>query len=1050
MITFLLMRSSLSKKCFGLHLLFVAGAQRTFSRAFHKNFSSRRFDLNLFRGRLPLWLSLFALLQSRALAQRWIQYTINDGLPSNSITAIAEDTHDDIWVGTWLGLGRYDGRDWTHFSRAQGGALIDDRVTALLRDREGNLWIGTVAGFSKIDPASDLNNPQNWSSYDKASTASGLIDNYINTILEDSLGNIWFGTAAGISIAKAHALVHRDLLHVRANWEILIPEGLAEDKNIPALARDRFGNVWVGTQEGAERYSLKTFKETGKWMRDVALALGTVTAIHADRQGFVWFGRLGSLLAPKGVARVALATPTIIESFPQAEDTEAIAEDSEGKIWFGTADRGVYIVDPYADLRLSQNWLQLKTDPNGLAANAISSLLPDTEGDVWVGTAVKGISKFDVSWLNLARQVGFGDESVLAIADDDSNRLWFGTKGGGIRRVSRSANLLLARTWEQLTSSEKALSSNSINVIFRDHAGYFWIGSTAESSDYPGLNGIDPRADWNDFNKWIWFSGRDSLLPGANVFAIAEEASAYLWIGTEKGLGRVRADSMKYQSAWKNFTVSDSLFSNHIQALLLDDENRLWVGTTSGLNWSALPLAANAKWQRHAITDEVQTIYQDSARALWVGTRRNGVYKILPSHDLWTTTHFTTRNGLAANDVRAIVQSNVQSDSNTYWFTTNSGLTRLRIHDGDSLWTNFKPNDGPSDLSLHAAFKDSRGDLWFGTANNGVTRHRIKNMPPDTRIISKHDVITAEDVIVRFKGFDRGTPAQAFRYSFRVDAGEWSAFTASEETSLFGLNEGRHVFEVRAADNDGNIDASPATDVFYKIDPGHGGKAEFADSLGRISVYFPPLQLAHLGKVDIAHVDNYTLADSLAVLAYDIQPAETLSWPATLAITFRNTKGYRKDSLAIFQRMPNAAWNPLGGRVSVENDSVTITTAINALGTYAVRRAKLADAPRATIAEVNIQPRIFSPRGEGQGFGNRASISFSLGQATEATIKIYNLAGRLKKVLIANESFLAGKHAVEWDGRDDDGKDCVSGLHVVTIAARGEVATKTVMILNKY
>jgi flagellar hook assembly protein FlgD len=102
------------------------------------------------------------------------------------------------------------------------------------------------------------------------------------------------------------------------------------------------------------------------------------------------------------------------------------------------------------------------------------------------------------------------------------------------------------------------------------------------------------------------------------------------------------------------------------------------------------------------------------------------------------------------------------------------------------------------------------------------------------------------------------------------------------------------------------------------------------------------------------------------------------------------------------------------------------------------------------LDSLNTQPRIFSPAGGGQGFGDRTSISFHLGQDSEITIKIYNVAGRLKKVLAENQSFLAGKHAMEWDGKDDDGQYCVSGLHIVSIVARGKVETKTVLVLNKY
>jgi len=99
---------------------------------------------------------------------------------------------------------------------------------------------------------------------------------------------------------------------------------------------------------------------------------------------------------------------------------------------------------------------------------------------------------------------------------------------------------------------------------------------------------------------------------------------------------------------------------------------------------------------------------------------------------------------------------------------------------------------------------------------------------------------------------------------------------------------------------------------------------------------------------------------------------------------------------------------------------------------------------------VNIQPRIFSPASGGQGYGNRATISFLLKKDDYITVKIYNAAGRLKRRLRDKAPLLAGFNAIEWDGRDEEGEVCVSGIFCIAIIHGQEQAkTKTVVLSNR-
>ena len=82
--------------------------------------------------------------------------------------------------------------------------------------------------------------------------------------------------------------------------------------------------------------------------------------------------------------------------------------------------------------------------------------------------------------------------------------------------------------------------------------------------------------------------------------------------------------------------------------------------------------------------------------------------------------------------------------------------------------------------------------------------------------------------------------------------------------------------------------------------------------------------------------------------------------------------------------------------------------------------------------------------------GNYATISFFLDDDSDVTLKIYNLNGRLVKVLRENIHMLSGTNAIDWDGRDKDGNYCATGLYIVTVEADGKVRKKTVMVSNKY
>jgi len=166
--------------------------------------------------------------------------------------------------------------------------------------------------------------------------------------------------------------------------------------------------------------------------------------------------------------------------------------------------------------------------------------------------------------------------------------------------------------------------------------------------------------------------------------------------------------------------------------------------------------------------------------------------------------------------------------------------------------------------------------------------------------------------------------------------------------------------------------------------------------------------------------------------------------PASLKLHYGDTPS-SAENLALFRlRSEPDEWEYVGG--AMDPAAQTISTSITAFGTYGLFLGGGLEGRNFVIRDIQCQPRILSPRGG--GFDGRTAISFDLGTARNVGIRIFSVAGRLKRNLEAGR-FQPGVNTVFWDGRDDGGRIVRDGPYVVTIQTGGTLETKVVMVVNK-
>lgn len=237
-------------------------------------------------------------------------------------------------------------------------------------------------------------------------------------------------------------------------------------------------------------------------------------------------------------------------------------------------------------------------------------------------------------------------------------------------------------------STNTGLPQSEVVSIYQDRAGYMWIG-TYESglARYDGHSFLRPTLP-------------DSMI-NCTVNAIFQDTQNTLWLGTDRGLIRLKYDPALDDTTCQIYTVANGLPNNYVTSILADSAGALWIGTRGGVGYFAGAEIVHKKTSHGALNNYVNRLALAPDGSVWAGTRE-GV-NIWRNDQLET---LTVADGLAGN----IVQALLCGADGVMWIGTATGLTQANTHQV----RRFNNYETLNNTNISALAQDHEGRLWVG------------------------------------------------------------------------------------------------------------------------------------------------------------------------------------------------------------------------------------------------------------------------------------------------------------------------------------------------
>ncbi len=610
-----------------------------------------------------LFIAAFAIptqssAQPTLLSDYFIEtWNSNNGLPHNSVNAIAQTDDGYLWFATWEGVARYNGLEFTLFDRSPTTYMLDSGSRALTAEQGNRLWVGGARG------SFTLRQGATWFGQDAAPSL-------VNHIYQDENKNLWLAI-------QGKGLVYRPYLgdgeYGQEQWllqdltayritqgragKVLVateqglyrlqgmtPELITtpEFKRVQYLSRANNGDLLLGTDNGAWRWDGQSLNEIDSALRNIS-----VTVIEEDNSDCVWIGTVNN-----GVARYSQVGLEFFDASKGLPNNRILSwfQDMEGGIWIGTNGgvirlreapvvaittrqglvgnyvRSVLGLDAQRLLVGSSNGLSVVNSQTGYSAEVISdsvsvlSLAATQSEQILVGTYQHGVLRYHNGELTpeFDKRNGLPVNEVRAILKDSKGNLWFGTPVGLVR-VSPD------KTIDHYTKEHGGLNGSYVMSLAEDEFGKIWVGTGVGVSYFDGDQFVSLDLD--------------ELEQAQYAFGFYIEAG-FVWIATDRGIIRYQQSN----GAMALVGRPQGLPIDKFFQVVKDDQGYFWLSSNRGI-WRISYQAAHQVADGDATQIEFEHYDQNDGMA---SSQANGGSNPAAVKAQDGTLYFATANGVAA------------------------------------------------------------------------------------------------------------------------------------------------------------------------------------------------------------------------------------------------------------------------------------------------------------------------------------------------------------------------------------------------------------------
>jgi ligand-binding sensor domain-containing protein/C4-dicarboxylate-specific signal transduction histidine kinase len=520
------------------------------------------------------------------------------GLPAEKISSVSQTRDGYIWLGTQNGLVRFDGLEFKtvpidlpqaqgqevrklvqasdgglwfavqdggygHYDGRSFSPVGDERwalpgvnATAILEAHDGTIWTG-----AQLDLGHWMNGKPGESTIDDTTIGGAVL-----SFAQDASGRIWMGTS------------EHGLFYLADGKLVEFRDDYLKKRNLFALAFDRDGSLWVGTEFG-----LRCYDAHGR-LREIPPLTPQIEALLVDRHGILWVGTSGM-----GLARFANGAFSYLRKADGlgSDYVRSLFEDAEGSLWVGTAEG----LSQLTDLKFP-----IYSGKEGLLDCSTHAVAVSRKGGLWIASSL-GLSYFDGRtaqnytdglalnnrYIKCVLEAANGD---IYMVDGDKNIVVF--SGGAVAKVFQS------QVWsDALAEDAKGILVGVGPELFRIRDG--------QLQRYPFKNSLQPVFYW------------------INNLLVARDGA--IWLACNNGIFRVQDGS------WEQWSTANGLISNRIHTIIEDEDGNIWAGSIAGIVRIKEHRLATIRMGQGLYDDRIYGLVPDDRGSFWISSGR-GIFRV--------------------------------------------------------------------------------------------------------------------------------------------------------------------------------------------------------------------------------------------------------------------------------------------------------------------------------------------------------------------------------------------------------------------------------------